>query len=198
MKSRNLVVFVKAPRIGRAKTRLAKAIGKVEAQRFYRTHLQQLCRRLCNDPRWVVWLALTEYRDVNEHTWDSRANLVMQPSGNLGKRMEFMFDHLPQGPIVLIGSDIPDVQPFHIDRAFRALGTKEAVFGPGEDGGYWLIGLRRQRRIKGAFESVRWSTEHALADTLRNLKRYSVAHVDILPDIDTGEDYRRWKTRRGV
>src|SRR3546814_16124850 len=77
---------------------------------------------------------------------------------------------LPPGPAVIIGTDIPDIRPRHAAAAFRALGRHDAVFGPAADGGYWLVGLRRRPTIPRAFDGVRWSTEHALADTRANLR----------------------------
>lgn len=104
---------------------------------------------------------------------------------------------LPPGPVVIIGSDIPDISRGHISGAFAALGKTDAVFGPSEDGGYWLVGLRRRPRIADIFDDIRWSSEETLGDTLRNVKAaaLSVAMLERLRDIDTGEDYEGW--RRG-
>ena len=77
---------------------------------------------------------------------------------------------------------------------FRALGDHDAVFGPATDGGYWLVGLRRrpfQPRLDGP---VRWSTQHALADTVANFDpRVRVAMIETLADIDDGDDLARWR-----
>ena len=101
-----------------------------------------------------------------------------------------VFRTLPPGPVVIIGADIPGVTRTDIDAAFRALGDADAVFGPAEDGGYWLIGLARGRRTApaGLFNNVRWSTVHALADTKASLGDARIAHVRTLRDVDTAED----------
>ncbi len=98
---------------------------------------------------------------------------------------------LPPGPVVIVGSDIPDIAPNHIAKAFRALGDNDAVFGPATDGGYWLVGLRRRPRFLDPFAGVRWSSVHALADTLANLAGRRVAFVDLLSDVDDGDSLRR-------
>jgi glycosyltransferase A (GT-A) superfamily protein (DUF2064 family) len=69
---------------------------------------------------------------------------------------------------ILIGSDIPGLGPADIAAGFRALGKADAVFGPALDGGYWLVGFG-PRRPHCPFAKVRWSSPHALADTLANL-----------------------------
>jgi glycosyltransferase A (GT-A) superfamily protein (DUF2064 family) len=81
-----------------------------------------------------------------------------------------------------------------VAQAFAALGAHDAVFGPAGDGGYWLVGLRRRPRVPDPFRGVRWSTPHALADTLANLRpRERVAMLERLEDIDDAASYRRWR-----
>jgi hypothetical protein len=110
--------------------------------------------------------------------------------------MERTMRDLPAGPVVIVGSDIPDVRVRHVEQAFRALGDHDAVFGPAYDGGYWLVGLRRRPRVVDCFRGVRWSTEFALADTLANLGSSRVAQLDTLVDIDDGADWDRWRHSR--
>ena len=92
---------------------------------------------------------------------------------------------------------MPAIRRHHIAAAFKALGRHDAVFGPAADGGYWLVGLRRRPRFQDVFNRVRWSTEHALKDTLENLKPGQThALLETLEDIDDGEAYAKWKKRR--
>lgn len=186
-----LVVFTREPRLGRVKRRLAEGIGPVRALAFHRAMLHGLARTLGRDRRWRTVLAVTPDRAA------PRMRAMPQGPGDLGARMERVLRSLPPGPVVLIGSDIPDVRPDHIVRAFRLLGLHDAVFGPAGDGGYWLIGLRRRPRFpSGLFRAVRWSTAHALADTLANLARpanraLTVALADRLDDVDDAEGFAR-------
>jgi len=188
-----LVVMSKAPRMGAVKTRLARDIGAVEASRFYRSNTQSLLQRL-DDPRWATVIAGAPDAHLNDAGfWPSTLPRVSQGQGDLGDRMGRVMRDMPQGPVVLIGCDIPDVSPAHIAAAFKALGDNDAVFGPAEDGGYWLVGLKRRPHVKEIFGNVRWSSEHALADTMANLEGASIAMLDVMPDIDTGADFARWK-----
>ena len=105
--------------------------------------------------------------------------------------MQRVFDRLPPGPAVIIGTDVPEITNSHIARAFAALGSNDAVIGPGEDGGYWLIGVRRSPRVPSVFSGVRLSSPHTLKDTLKNLKGRKVAMLNTLADVDDGGSYHR-------
>ena len=96
---------------------------------------------------------------------------------------------MPVGPVCIIGADIPGIHPRHIARAFHALGRTDATFGPAPDGGYWLIGLKRSRAIPPTlFRNVRWSTEHAMADTIATLSGFTISTITPLRDVDTAAD----------
>jgi len=192
----HLIVFARPLRLGRGKRRLAAGIGALGAWRFYRTALAGLLRRLQRDPRWVLWLAVTPDRTAGERGWPVRTRRVGQGGGDLGERMARTMRKRPPGRVVLVGSDIPDIRPRHIAEAFRALGCNDFVFGPAGDGGYWLVGAHRTAALPaGLFDGVRWSTEHALADTLASLPRAgSVRFVTMLEDVDDLESYQRWRT----
>ena len=98
------------------------------------------------------------------------------------------------GPWSSSAPDIPDLRPHHVEGAFRLLGRHDAVFGPAADGGYWLVGLRRGPCLPGLFTGVRWSSQHALADTLANLAPgRTSALLETLDDIDDGAALRRWR-----
>jgi glycosyltransferase A (GT-A) superfamily protein (DUF2064 family) len=112
--------------------------------------------------------------------------------------------HLPPGPVVIVGSDIPEIDAAAIRAAFAALRSHDAVFGPAIDGGYWLVGLRRRppprRHLPGTlFRDVRWSTEHALADTLAGLpKGARIALLHELADVDDVATWRAWRERQST
>lgn len=193
-----LIVMAKHPELGRVKTRLAKGLGAVAATRFYRQTTDDVLRRVGDDPRWQTAVAVSPDRAVHERVFARYGLPVLaQGAGDLGHRMGRLMRDLPAGPVVIVGSDIPDISGRHVAEAFKALGTHDAVFGPADDGGYWLVGLRRVPRVVDIFDNVRWSGEHTLADTLRNVGQagLSVAMLGVLRDIDTVDDYQRRKNR---
>lgn len=190
--SRHLLVFTRWPKLGAGKRRLARDVGAATAVWFQRRVLYETLRVVGGDRRWRTWLAVNPDRDAR---WPSRFPLLAQPSGDLGQRMVAVARRPPPGPVVIIGSDIPGIRPHHIEAAFRALGNNDVVLGPAADGGYWLIGFKRFPRLPDPFSNVRWSTEHALADTLANLDGHRVALIDRLDDIDDGADFHAWSRR---
>jgi len=185
---RTVIVFARTPRRGAVKRRLAAAIGDAAALRFHRLTLETLVRRLARDARWRTVLAVTR----GPYRWPRVVPRIRQDAGDLGARMARAIAAMPPGPVLLVGSDIPDIQPAHIARAFRALAAGDAVFGPARDGGYWLVGVRKRPLLRRLFRGVRWSTAHALADTVANLpsgRRHAL--VDVLSDVD---DDAAWRT----
>jgi glycosyltransferase A (GT-A) superfamily protein (DUF2064 family) len=171
-------------------------MGPAAAAKIYRTTVAHTLRRLGWSPRWRTFLAITPDADKTARLWSQMApsqgiGRLSQGEGDLGRRMQRLFECLPPGPAIIIGSDIPSVRPCHIAEAFRLLAAHDAVLGPAHDGGFWLIGLRRSPRLLAPFSGVRWSSLHALADILANLQGHRVALVATLGDIDTEDDYRR-------
>jgi uncharacterized protein len=186
-----LIVMARAPVAGRVKTRLAAEVGVATALRFARHSLAALLQRVAADARWSATLAVTPDIAAASRLWPPGVRVMAQGDGDLGARMQRLLDRTPPGPVVIVGTDIPGIARAHIAAAFRALGRHDAVLGPAADGGYWLVGLRRRPRVLRPFRSVRWSTEHALGDTLANLRGRSVARLPTLFDVDTPADLTR-------
>jgi rSAM/selenodomain-associated transferase 1 len=187
-----LVVFAKAPRMGFVKRRLARDLGWVAATAFCRRTTAEVLRRLGSDPRWRCLLAVTPDRDSQARFWPGRFGRLKQGPGDLGARMERPMRRLPKGPVVIVGTDIPDLDRRHVAAAFKGLGSHDAVLGPAGDGGYWLVGLRRRPMVPPLFRRVRWSSEHALADTLAGLPEgFRVSFLETLEDVDDGASWSR-------
>lgn len=190
--TRHLVIFARLPRLATGKRRLAADVGPVAALAFQRTALSALVRTLAYDTRWRTWLAVTPSRGG---PWPRRVPRLAQESGDLGRRMARVARSLPPGPVLIVGCDIPGIRPAHVAAGFKTLGKSDAVFGPARDGGYWLVGLKRRPRFLDPFVDVRWSTPHALADTVANLPDRRIAWLDTLDDIDDGAALRRHRQR---
>lgn len=187
-----LVIMTKEPRPGRVKTRLAQGIGTIPATWWFRHQSARLIRSL-RDPRWWIVLAVAPDRAVRSPMFPADLPRLPQGGGDLGQRMARMLKAAaPYGPVCLIGADIPGITPARIARALAALGSHDAVFGPATDGGYWLVGARHPARLPhGLFQGVRWSSEHALSDSVATLTGWRIAQADTLQDVDTAADLRR-------
>jgi rSAM/selenodomain-associated transferase 1 len=190
MRGDTVLVFARAPRLGAVKRRLARGIGAAAALRFYRRQLASVLGEVARDGRWRCLVAVTPDREGMRARLPWRVARVPQGHGGLGERM----DRAMRGRrrVVVVGSDIPGLCRADIAAAFSALGRAHAVFGPAEDGGYWLVGLGPRRPAR-PFGAVRWSSEHALADTVVNFCGRRIALLRRLRDVDTAEDF--WALR---
>ncbi len=185
-----LYVFVRAPRLGTVKNRLAAGIGTRAALCFYRAMLDRTVRMLAADRRFRTILAVTP--DRARGPWRRCLPVVPQGGGDLGARMQRALDRHRRGRVVIVGADIPDLRADDVARAFRLLRGVPACFGPAEDGGYWLVGVG-PRRPERPFAGVRWSGPHALADTRANFTRHPAALLRRLRDVDTAADLKACK-----
>lgn len=190
-----VILMVRAPVAGAIKTRLAAAIGSAEALRFYRSTTASMIRRLARDPRWRMVLAVTPDRCRRARFWPTSIERVPQRNGGLGQRMLRLLGSPAGQTAVLIGSDIPDVRASDIAEALRKVGRTRLVLGPSKDGGFWLIARSAWPLPRGLFDDVRFSTEHALADTLKNWNA-PAGLASTLSDVDSHKDYLAW--RRGT
>ncbi len=180
--------MVKEPRAGLVKTRLGREIGMSAAAWWFRHQSLALLRQVA-DRRWDIRLAVTPDREgMASRFWPAHLPRLPQGGGDLGARMARLL-RPARGPVVLIGADIPAAGRGQVARAFAALRGHDAVFGPAEDGGFWLVGLRRGAIApRGLFQGVRWSGEHALSDSLATARGLRVALVDRLRDVDRAAD----------
>lgn len=186
-----LIIFAKAPVLGRAKTRLAKDIGIVHAKRLYRSMTRRIIYNV-QDPRWDTLLAVTPDNTVGAiPDWQGLPQIAQGP-GNLSPRLARIFS-LYRGPVIVIGTDCPQVNAQDIAKAIKALGSNQAVFGPANDGGFWLMGMNGPVR-KGLFDGVRWSSEFTLSDLSANIDG-QIARLHTLTDIDDLEALLNVRTK---
>ncbi len=191
--SEKLIVFLKAPRPGTVKTRLAETIGAGPACAAYQQLIGTLLGRLqslravelCYSPD----DALAEVEPWLREGWVAAA----QGDGDLGQRLESAFKRSFAGGaerVVVIGSDCPAVTAEDVGRAWAALRMHDVVLGPASDGGYWLIGLRKVE--SSLFHDIPWSTEGVFAASMRRITRrgLSVHVLRQLTDVDTERDWR--------
>lgn len=184
-----LVIFTKAPVLGGAKTRLAAGIGKVHANRLYRAMIRAVIRRT-RDARWdtQLWVAPDAAATAQfGGVWPDDLPRIMQGFGSLSPRLTRAM--AAKGPVIVIGTDAPQIRARDIARAVKLLHTNELVFGPSDDGGFWLIAARGPID-EALFDNIAWSTDTALADVERNCSG-RVAYLRTLIDVDDIEALRQ-------
>lgn len=177
--NQTLIIFVKAPLMGKAKTRLAADIGHVHAQRIYKSMTAQILRQVIS-PKWETMLAVTPAKHLEDIPIWQGFRQYAQTSGSLSPRLAQAFSG--HGKTIVIGSDSPQVNAHDIDLAFKSMKKNQPVFGPADDGGFWLIGAFGPVK-SSVFDDVRWSTEHALTDMARNMG-HKPTYLRTLTDVD--------------
>ena len=192
-----LIVFIRAPYLGAIKNRLAVGIGAIAARQFYiKTTLKLIAGVSRNMPWQTILFVTPDAAAMQGRFWPPCIKQIPQGYGTLGERMERALLNFPNQPVAIIGSDIPDISKTHIKKAFAAVGRSDLVFGPSPDGGYWLVGARVGGLARGLFRNIRWSSEHALGDTLRNTGIRRVELIEELNDIDNAQDLAQWQAQR--
>jgi rSAM/selenodomain-associated transferase 1 len=197
--TRTLLIFAKSPRMGLAKTRLARGTSRSTARRIARLGFAHTLQA-ATDPRWQTRLYAAPDNDLYEcfgGLWPVGLQRHSQGRGDLGERLARGLSEAPLGPVVFIGSDAPDVSKALVWRAFRALSRADCVIGPASDGGFWLLGLHRRIRANHPFDNVRWSSAETLSDVEVNLPAGArIARLPELVDLDEAEDWRAWAASR--
>lgn len=206
MEKKLILIFVKNPEKGKVKTRLAKTVGNDKAYDIYLKLLDYTMKvAAMTEAQKQIWYSLfIDHEDGfgrqptgrPKHSDGSGINFEkkLQRGENLGVRMQNAFQDGFKGEyekIVIIGSDCPGITADIIEEAFAKLERNDVVIGPSEDGGYYLLGLKKM--IPGIFENISWSTEDVFSETVNVLKNEKMDYglLPTLNDIDTEEDLRK-------
>ena len=183
-----VAIFAKAPMRGQVKTRLAADIGDDAALGIYRHLLKRTLSRLSR-PDWQteVWVTPDETGETAAH-WPVDLPRRMQGGGDLGARMMRALALATEDrPVIVVGTDIPDLDAGHIEAALVALGRTRLAFGPSGDGGFYLIGARGPPP-EDLFRNVPWSTAQTLERCLANAEPIAPELIEQLDDLDTLAD----------
>ncbi len=189
--SKNLIlIFTRNPELGKGKTRLAATVGKyiaLEIYKFLLSHTRKITKNLsCVKQVWYtekVWL---------EDEWSNEVyDKKLQKGTDLGLKMKHAFQEGFEAGfenIIIIGSDMFDLKEDDLEFAFKQLETNDFVLGPAEDGGYYLLGMKRMKQE--LFQNKEWGTNTVLKDTLNNLEKEKLHLLQLKNDVDIYEDIK--------
>jgi len=185
---RLLIIFTRNPELGKCKTRLAATVGHEAALEIYvflLKHTVKVTENL-NVTKQVHYSYKIHHNDL----WPEAVFDKKQQSGtDLGERMHHAFKQgFESGykQIIIIGSDLYDLNQAELSQAFDALDDRDYVIGPAEDGGYYLLGM--QQLNPALFQNKNWGTSSVLKDTLSILENENVALLPQKNDVDYYED----------
>lgn len=200
--SRQLIVMARWPAPGRCKRRLAQELGAARAaqiQARLTVHTLAAARDARQGYGLELVLAVEGLGGLAASRWGQALGAdrtVLQGRGALGLRMQRQFQRAARdgaSKVVLIGSDLPELEASDLSAAFTSLGHCQGVLGPALDGGYWLIGLRRPE--PELLAGIAWGGAQVLEQTLAAMARRGL-EPELLTrrgDLDWARDLLPWR-----
>tara|TARA_B100000767_G_C19770771_1_gene539860 strand:+ start:3401 stop:4006 length:606 start_codon:yes stop_codon:yes gene_type:complete len=190
MEKELLLIFTKNPQLGKVKTRLAKTIGDEKALFIFSKLVNKTSRVVeqVSVHKSLYYSDLIDDQDI----WEGRVSDKNIQEGNcLGERMANAFiKGFEDGfnRIIVIGTDLWNIDTQIIKKAFKALKNKDGVIGPATDGGYYLLGLSRW--IPQVFDGKNWGTASVFDDTVADFKNNTLVQLETKNDVDYFEDLK--------
>jgi uncharacterized protein len=190
-----IAVLVKAPQPGKVKTRLAQAIGDVQAAQLYCCFAQDVLATIdVLGSNSLIFFTPNNSGTVVRSWLGSHRTYEPQQGQDLGERMAYAFQHsfaLGYRQVLILGSDSPDLPKDYLKVAFAALQRNHVVIGPSADGGYYGLGFTPETFCQDVFGDLPWSTPAVYPQTLQILQQNHPVHIlPLWSDIDTIDDLK--------
>lgn len=194
MQDNAVIVFLRAPQKGRVKTRLAQHLDQGLVLELYRAFVLDTLETAQALGRPLIFFTPPDQEDMIRKWLGTDYDYAVQKDGNIGERMADAFLTVFKNGAkrcVLIGTDIPQLDKDLLIQAVEMLLEHDAVVGPSQDGGYYLIGFGRDRFSSAVFDSIDWSTHRVTGQTLAALEKEKLSYslLPALNDIDSIEDF---------
>jgi len=194
-----LIIMARYPEAGKTKTRLARSLGDAEVALLYQAFLTDLAQRFAGQKyalHWAYTPAEVNYQAFVNTLAPAQSQYMRcfpQQGAELGERLHAAFQWTHQQGYrrtILIGSDSPHISREIVARAETALDDADVVLGPADDGGYYLIAMRKPHDV---FSGIPMSTEVVTQMTLASAWRQGLTTrlIDHLFDIDELPDLLR-------
>jgi rSAM/selenodomain-associated transferase 1 len=184
------------PEFGNVKKRLAVQIGDSEALKLYAYMLHVTITKILHLKK-IDFFGFYESLHPQNIKID-KITTIPQQGKDLGEKMFNAINYLfkkDYTKVVLIGADSPDLPLNFIERAFFELNIYDLVLGPTEDGGYYLIGMKKPYDL--LFKDINWGSKDVLKNTLAIADKNGISYflLEKWYDIDDIEGLKRWKDR---
>ncbi len=201
--------MAKWPGFGRGKSRLSINIGKHNAlsiQKNMLRHTISVSKFLEREGHLDILLATSGIGFKSSQRWCKKLglkNFSLQGRGSLGEKMRrqilinnrYILNN-DKKDYLIIGTDLPDLCHLDLLEAISKIKKNDIIFGPSEDGGYWLLGLSKDvisKKIFSPFINIKWSRKDVLQKTLDNLsaQKLKIDFLSCKVDIDTIKDVEK-------
>ena len=186
-----LIIFVRNPELGKVKTRLAATVGDKQALDIYchlLNHTMEQARKIDAD-KFVFYHQQITADDI----WNRNGFYKkLQIGASLGDKMKAAFDEIFKASytkIMIIGSDCLQLNSTIINVGFGLLDGHDTVIGPATDGGYYLLGMKKNYGF--LFNNKIWSTETVFDESMKDMQQHHLSSglLPLLTDIDTEADW---------
>ncbi len=188
--SNSLIIFTRNPELGKGKRRLAATVGDETAFEIYKfllNHTRSITKTV--NAQAQVWYS--EKIRKNDD-WDNAIYQKFEQQGDdLGLRMQNAFETAfkSHDKVIIIGSDMYDMSAQDLNHAFTLLDSHDAVMGPAIDGGYYLLGFKKEVPVNVFLNKI-WGTDTVQEETIKDLKNLNYAMLEPRNDVDFYEDIK--------
>jgi len=205
-----IVIMSKIPLPGHTKTRLMPELTSQECVEFHRACLNDIVHTVSDLdlPLFLYYAPIpNEYEngfDFRDNNWWGLDNnlyacieMYPQIGKDLGERMYNAAQEITaeQRSVLFLGSDLPDLPGCILEEAAELLVSNDVVLGPAEDGGYYLLGIKKAHSF--LFDNISWGSSEVLAETLNRIQKngLSTSLLARKRDIDTWKDIKEYYLR---
>jgi len=200
---KRILLFLKYPERGTVKSRLAVSLSDATAAELYKCFVLDTLAVVKQTGIPVTICFYPPGARAGCLRWLGTGFTYREQRGHdLGRRMKNSFrEAYEEGyhQVMILGTDSPDLPGAIITEAFTALTTGDCVIGPAADGGYYLIGFKKDCFLDTAFDTISWSTGAVFEQTMGILNNAGL-NVHVLPvwnDVDTADDLAALIARNG-
>ncbi|KYK21056.1 hypothetical protein AYK21_00840 [Thermoplasmatales archaeon SG8-52-2] len=201
-----ILFFVKYPEKGKVKSRLSSKLDQNFTINLYKMFVKDLLFTLNKTDYSKIICYYPDNEIEKFKKWlGSSLDFYPQHGKNLGQRMKSCFESaFNQGfeKVIVIGSDSPDLPEKIFEKAFIILDENDSVIGPTYDGGYYLLGFKKNSYSPKVFEKINWSTKTVFKETINklNIENLKTVILNYWRDIDTFDDlnhfYNKYKDKQ--
>ena len=189
--------MAKRPNGGSTKTLLCPPLTPSQAAELYEAFMRDVIRVASQTPNVQLAMAVTPPGEVAYFESMAPRDTLLLPveCETIGRCLDHVLAALLERGHAMVGavsSDSPTVAPTLIAQAFDRLHHVDLVLGPGDDGGYYFVGVK-SRHPELFADDIPWSTPEVAARTMARARDLGLSVDLVAPilDVDTADDLAR-------
>lgn len=196
-----VIIMLRVPEKGTVKTRISRDLSVDKVLELYKNFVKDVLTSVKKTAlHTLVFFYPDKRKDLLKKWLGLNFKYFPQKGENLGDRMQNAFlkaFSLGFDQATLIGTDCPELSDEIIIDSFKGIDEKGAVIGPAKDGGYYLIGFKKNLFDKIIFTDIPWGSGDVFRLTMDKFQKMNWPPF-ILPelqDMDTIDELKAYKHR---